>query len=198
MSGRIAGRIQNIDLQIIESVKRGDKELFKSFYLSERPYFLKFLIKNYKLENENLTDIYQEAVLVLYENIVAKKLDNISSGLRTYLYGIGKNLVFKQFNRSAMVEKHESDLMEHLIFLNENTQVGVSESYFQRLKSEIRQLKDPCRDLLIRFYYQRQSLESIASGMGYKNASVVKNQKRRCMEKLKEIMQQSDIRWNDE
>ncbi len=57
----------------------------------------------------------------------------------------------------------------------------------QLMKDRFRHLGENCRRLLKRFYYGKESMKAIAEDMGWTEASA-KNNKYRCMEKLREMM----------
>jgi len=52
------------------------------------------------------------------------------------------------------------------------------------VKKYILQLGEKCRKVLMLYYENEFSMESIAINMGYKNASVAKKKKHECMKKL--------------
>jgi len=54
--------------------------------------------------------------------------------------------------------------------------------------TEFNESASKCYDILVRFFYQNQSMDKIAEAMGYTNADNAKNQKYRCQEKLKAEM----------
>ena len=54
--------------------------------------------------------------------------------------------------------------------------------------TEMKESASKCYEILVRFFYQNQSMEKIADCMEYTNAANAKNQKFRCQEKLKSEM----------
>ena len=48
-------------------------------------------------------------------------------------------------------------------------------------------LGEPCKSLLEAFYMQKRSMQEIASGFGYTNAENAKNQKYKCLMRLKKL-----------
>jgi len=48
-------------------------------------------------------------------------------------------------------------------------------------------LGDACQQILRLFYFMKKSMEEITGIMGYKNADTVKNQKYKCMQRLKKV-----------
>ena len=51
-----------------------------------------------------IEDIFQDALIALYENAQNGKLDTIKSSLKTYLFSISKFMLFKKF-KSLMLRK---------------------------------------------------------------------------------------------
>jgi RNA polymerase sigma-70 factor (ECF subfamily) len=51
------------------------------------------------------------------------------------------------------------------------------------------QLGDPCHSLLDLFYYHKNSMEEIALALNYKNPETAKNQKYKCMERLRKLVE---------
>lgn len=52
----------------------------------------------------------------------------------------------------------------------------------------INQLKEPCYSILMMFYFKKMSFNAIARVMNYKTEKVVKNQKYRCIQQLKDSL----------
>jgi hypothetical protein len=48
-------------------------------------------------------------------------------------------------------------------------------------------LGEPCKSLLEAFYIQKRSMQEIATGFGYTNAENAKNQKYKCLMRLKKL-----------
>ncbi len=55
----------------------------------------------------------------------------------------------------------------------------------EQIISAIDTLGEPCRSLLIGFYYEKLSMEELANKLNYKNENVAKQQKLRCKDRLK-------------
>lgn len=182
---------KNLDQEIIDQLREGNDERFKSFYLREQERFISWCNKELHLDMEEAGDIYQEAQMYLYENIMLGKLKELTSQLSTYLYSIAKNQIRIKHRKLNTVLKHEDQLCEHLIFLKGEAEAEVNKAAtIQQIKEEIRNMLEPCKTLLRLFYYESLSFKDIAHRMGYKNDSVAKNQKKRCLERLRKSTQE--------
>ena len=57
----------------------------------------------------------------------------------------------------------------------------------KRIMAEtLSKLDEPCHSILKLFYFDSYSMEAIATALNYKNADVVKSQKLRCINELRE------------
>lgn len=176
------------DVQLLKAIASGDRTALHKVYQRHRESFLAWACKRYSCSEEDAADLYQDAVIVLYENALAGKIDG-NSKLRTYLFGVGRNLILKNFERYKRFADKEAeeeqdlrayaDAVDEPIILNERQQM---------LQAALRELGEACRRLLIRFYYDRYSTEAIMAEFGYKTKDVVKSQKARCMRGLRNML----------
>ncbi|MEL7146436.1 MAG: sigma-70 family RNA polymerase sigma factor [Bacteroidota bacterium] len=177
------------DQAVVNSLKKGNDASFRQFYLEERIPFIQWCQKNTPLSEDEIGDLYQEAQMHLYENIVGGRLSKLTSSLKTYLYSIAKNQLKTRFKKMVVIKKHEEQVHEHLTYLKEPEEVAPDQKKrINQLADGIAAMAQPCKSLLLLFYYENLRFKEIASRLGYKNESVAKNQKKRCLEKLKSLM----------
>lgn len=183
------------DLLLIEELRKGKRMRFNDFYRKERGGFLSWATSQHQLNRAEATDIYQSAMVVLYQNIVKGKLQNLSSSLRTYVYGIAKRLILrffrqqkKRYHRQELVKRYlEEEQREMPRFMGEDEPAYKSQQ--ELLQRIIRNLGDTCKQLLQLFYFENLRLKEIANYLDYKTPDVVKTQKSRCMKRLKQKVQ---------
>jgi len=58
---------------------------------------------------------------------------------------------------------------------------------FEMMDKAIGSLGEPCKSLLEAYYLQKQNMQVIAANFGYTNADNAKNQKYKCLMRLKKI-----------
>ena len=58
---------------------------------------------------------------------------------------------------------------------------------FEMMEKAINHLGEPCKSLLEAYYLQKQTMQTIATSFGYTNADNAKNQKYKCLMRLKKI-----------
>jgi RNA polymerase sigma-70 factor (ECF subfamily) len=169
----------------IRKVLLGDERTLNTVYQDHRGEFLQWARKTFDCTEETAKDAYQLAFFVFYENILTGKLADINSSIKTYLFAIGKNKIFEQLRREA---RYCRVIKEELLGFDiaDNSYLEKEEKY-QQLESGLEQLGSPCREIIEMTYYERRSMEYITQKLGYKNAATTKNQKYKCMQRLKKL-----------
>jgi len=62
---------------IIELLKQGDKKTLEKIYIENREGFLNFA-KKYNVSEYDAIDIYQDSIMVLRENAINGKIDDLT------------------------------------------------------------------------------------------------------------------------
>lgn len=182
--------------KLIESLKRGDKQYFNAFYKAGRKEFLSWAKRQYKISKEDAIDIYQNASILLYEKIVDNQVDHLKSSLKTYFYGIAKNLISRYFREGQKEIDHQDNLQEHWMYQNQNEDEN-SQEVRKLIQDQLSKLGEPCQSILKLFYFENLSMNLIAQRLDYKSAGVAKTQKSRCMQQLKkEVTTQMQLKLN--
>ncbi len=177
------------DQQLIAQIKEGNEASLVEVYQRYRPPFIQWAQNSYKVDESTAADVFQDAVICLYRNIVKGKLENLTSSLKTYLFAIGKNVLRKKLQTPVALD-HDDDLR-----VVENLQAEpvdhFAENDRQRLVARLMDtIGEPCRSILQYYYFRGFSMEAIAQAMNYKNENVVKTQKLRCLTSLKKMMRE--------
>lgn len=179
--------IQN---EIIAKIKSGGQTELGMVYEEYRGEFLKWITKDYSCSEDDAKDIYQLTILIFYDNIKLGKLEHLVSSVKTYLFGIGKNIAMENIRKTSRNTPIDQErwLKEHLIM--EEPESAIKEQTFEIAKRALAILGEPCRRLIELFYYDRKNLEEITDLLGYKNAETAKNQKCKCMKRLRKLCEE--------
>jgi len=179
----------------IVRVRSGEQKLMETLYVDSRDEFIRWGMARMRLKEDEMIEVYQEASLILYENIIERKLVELQSSIKTYLFGIGKNLIYKNFRvqkRNRLVDKEDNFLGTHF---HGETDGGEDEKRIEEWSDLAMELlgtmEEPCRSILDMFYRKCEKLEVIAENLNYKSKDVVKTQKSRCLKALKGLMEKS-------
>lgn len=177
-------KVQFTDEQFIEGMRNGSNEILETLYKKYYTVVLKFIVNNSGSE-QAAEDIYHETIIVLYEN--AQKTDfKLSCQLQTYIYSIAKRLWLKQLKKNGKTflfkeeeENEVADIKEDLHAYEEK------EKDFDKLNRSLEELGEPCASLMKDFYVVKLNMEEIAEKYGYTNSDNAKNQKYKCLQRLK-------------
>lgn len=187
--------VEDFDNWLVD-FKAGKKEATNSLYNEYRPFFVKWLIRKHHCSQEDAIDIFHDSIIVLYKNAQKGKLDVMTSQLKTYLFGIGRNIFFERLRRQKPATS-ESPLMSM-----ESSEIGAEKQLQLRDRKKLmaqllKRMADPCKSIIYLFYYRQYSIEAIQKNMNYKSSSVVRTQKKRCIiafkKQFEKALKKSDI-----
>jgi RNA polymerase sigma factor (sigma-70 family) len=133
-----------------------------------------------------LEDIYQDAMVALIENMRKGTVNSLKSSVGTYLFAIGKLMIFQKLKKGNKTEARSD--FENLGLVWEEFDEDATTEKSTTLNMALSKLGDQCRRLLTLFYYENKKLDTIGIEMGYDSKDVTKSQKSRCLKKLKELM----------
>ncbi|MEZ4849673.1 MAG: sigma-70 family RNA polymerase sigma factor [Bacteroidia bacterium] len=183
--------MENDYVELIQAIKKGEKGYLKEIYNKYRKPFLEWSAASYQFPEHEAKDIYQQVILIFYENIIEGKIERIRSNIRTYLFGIGKMLIRQEYRkgtRFTQIENETGEIIPEYEEMVEGHRLELTEKE-KVMKMAIKSLGDTCRNILTLYYYHRFTTESVMNRLGYKNTDVVKSQKVRCMKSLKKIIE---------
>jgi RNA polymerase sigma-70 factor (ECF subfamily) len=176
------------DKYSLESLRKDPERVYIQIYKEYKKEFLSWGKKNFIIQEDDLTDAFQDAIIVLHNNIKQERLKKLESSLKTYLFGIGKNILLKKMQRRK----------DHIIAsaeLKNNGTIDLSEELYSgdemtnKVSSLLEEMTEPCKSILKHFYFNNYSMDKIAVILDYKNADTVKSQKLRCIKYLKNAFQ---------
>jgi len=175
--------------EIIQKIKEGGQTELGLVYETYREEFLHWISKEYQCSSDDSKDIYQLTILIFYDNIKQEKLQHLVSSVKTYIFGIGKNVVL-DFRRRA--KKNTPLEKERWLndYLTDEPDLSPSDQMFDVAGKALVKLGDPCRQLVEMFYYGKKSMEEITEVLHYKNAETAKNQKCKCMKRLRKLYEE--------
>ncbi|PHS67487.1 MAG: RNA polymerase subunit sigma-24 [Flavobacterium sp.] len=177
-----------MEIHHIKSFINNNSLEIKTLYNEHRGMFIGFG-KKYGLSGEDLADIYQEAFLALRKHAISGKLDTVNSSLRTYLFGIGKYLIFNELRKKeklvSLKYEPETNFDVDEISIDNAMSLTIEQSL---LRQNFQKLGKKCKDMLTMHYYRGLTNEEIMEEAGYENENVVRSTKSRCLKTLKEII----------
>jgi len=147
------------------------------------------LILNNNGTPDDARDIFQEAMIVLYEKVKSGSFE-LNCLIKTYLYSVCRRLWLKRLSQLQRISP-EVDKLEETVPVEEDLDLHEQRNVdFQVMEKSMKNLGEPCKSLLEAYYHQKKSMVEIAVSFGYTNADNAKNQKYKCLMRLKKLFSQ--------
>jgi RNA polymerase sigma factor (sigma-70 family) len=176
------------DARILDMLRRGDEEALVMLYRSNRNAVTAFVLRN-NGTRDDAKDMLQEALVVLWERVRSGRFQ-YTARLDTFVYATVRNMWMRRlFRKRREVAANQSDeetpvdapsALEELIAGEESRIV----------KQALDELGEPCRTLLLLFYWEELSMDAIAARVGLANAETAKSKKYQCKKALQKILQE--------
>lgn len=175
------------DAQFLDGLRTNDNTILKALYKKFFAIVLKYVVNNNGTEDE-AKDIYQECIIVLYEN-VRKPAFVLTCQLQTYIFSISKRLWLKQIGKNShLVKLGNNETSDDTIDVGEEiSEYDRKEKDFDKMNAGLSQLGEPCKSLISDFYLNKMNMDEIAEKFGYTNSDNAKNQKYKCLQRLKKL-----------
>lgn len=180
-----SGRLQLSDDELLVGVATGSDEALTQLYRRYFPMVLHLVLSNNGSEDD-AKDIYQEALVVVYEKVTAGTLE-LNCQLKTYLYSVSRRLWLKQL---ALRNRDNRDLVDTEAAVSVDDDLAEHETrdrQFELMGDSLERLGEPCKTLLEDFYIRHMSMQEITEKFGYTNSDNAKTQKYKCLMRLKKL-----------
>jgi len=169
---------------LLKALANNDLRAAETIYKDNFNMVLAFILNNNGSYDE-ARDIFQEAMITLYQKAKSDSFV-LTSQIKTYVYSICRRLWLKRLQQigrtSPGIENYDAVAVEEDVEVHErrNAELGIMER-------AMGSLGEPCKSLLEAFYIEKKSMDQIALIFGYTNADNAKNQKYKCLMRLKKL-----------
>ncbi|TSD67169.1 sigma-70 family RNA polymerase sigma factor [Inquilinus sp. KBS0705] len=173
------------DSEVIIGILNNSDSVLKKLYLAYFPMVLQLVINNNGDEDE-AKDIYQEAIIVLYNKIKRGDFE-LSSKLKTYIYSVCRRLWLKRLKQMNRYGGDIKDFQEFLLVEDEVEAHHDRDIQLNKMADALKLLGEPCKTIMEDFYMHSKSMQDICERFGYTNADNAKTQKYKCLQRLKKL-----------
>ena len=177
----------NDDVRILDQIRKGDEEALVTLYRANEKQVAAFVMGN-SGTSDDAEDMLQEALVILWERVRTGCYERTAK-ISTFIFGIVKNLWLRRLARARreIVASMDDDPppsgdaspLEEMIENEESV----------RIASALETLGDPCKKLLLLYYWEEVSMEEIAAQLGFANADTVKSKKYQCKKALQKLLE---------
>jgi RNA polymerase sigma factor (sigma-70 family) len=172
------------DAQILKGILRHDNLILQYVY-KQYYYKINYFIKKNQGSEDDASDIFQEAIIVIYRKLKESDLIFEKSSFAGYLFSVCRFLWLKQLEKRRIEKEklHESipfqeDLYDDNLveMVEKNERYGLYQKHFATLSTD-------CQKLM-QLFFEKVPLKEIAKVMGYKGEKYAKTRKYKCKEIL--------------
>ncbi len=180
----------NQDQTIIAGIINGDQFILNNFYLDQRKYVKSYILKN-SGNIQDVEDIFQDALLLLYQKLYFEQL-KITVSLNTYFFSICKNMWRNQLRGS-----HKKTMTDH-IPPNSNEEItDYLQHYLENIERELLYKKcfqklSMSNQLVLELFFQGKSMQEIALETGL-SEKYTRKKKYDAKKKLLEILEKDPM-----
>jgi RNA polymerase sigma factor (sigma-70 family) len=172
------------DAQILKGILRHDNLILQYIY-KQYYYKINYFVKKNQGNEEDASDIFQEAIIVIYRKLKENDLIFEKSSFAGYLFSVCRFLWLKQLEKRRIERERLNDSLpfqedlydDNLIeVIEKNERYGLYQKHFGTLSTD-------CQKLL-QLFFEKVPLKEIAKVMGYKGEKYAKTRKYKCKELL--------------
>ena len=173
------------EIALLHGLAENNRQAVETIY-SQYYNMVQSLIINNNGSTDDARDIFQEAVIVLYEKAKSGTFE-LNCQLKTYLYSVCRRLWLKKLQQQQKYLPAINGLEDTVPVeddIDTHAQLGRE---FSLMEKAMLHVGEPCRSLLEAFYLQKKNMTDIAGQFGYTNADNAKNQKYKCLMRLRKL-----------
>ena len=173
------------DQALLKGLAKSDKSAIEAIYRENYSMIQSFVLNN-NGSTEDARDIFQEAMVVLYE----KSKDAsflLTSQIKTYVYSVCRRLWLKRLQQLNRYSGNIESMEESVSVEEELDEHEKKNADFNMMETALGKIGEPCKSLLDAYYLQKKSMQDIAQEFGYTNADNAKTQKYKCLVRLKKL-----------
>ena len=174
---------ENNEKALLQGLARNDKKAIETIY-RENYNMIQALVINNNGNTDDAKDVFQEAMIVLFEKVQTGTFE-LNRQISTFVYSVCKRIWLKklmQQNRFTITDGYDTVAVDEEMEDHEKRNAA-----FNMMEKALSGLGEPCKSLLEAFYLEKKSMQDIATGFGYTNSENAKNQKYKCLMRLKKL-----------
>jgi RNA polymerase sigma factor (sigma-70 family) len=175
----------NKDIDLLHKLAQRDSSAIEQIYREYYPVIRHMVIQHQGME-EDVADVFQEAMYILYQKSTDPDFA-LTCQIKTYLYAICKNIWLKTLTkkRGSPIQYIENE--QDIQYWDDAEEHFERQRQFDQMSKAMDQLGEPCKSLIESFYIHKKPMHEIAITFNYTNADNAKNQKYKCLMRLKKL-----------
>ncbi|HMP92984.1 MAG TPA: sigma-70 family RNA polymerase sigma factor [Phnomibacter sp.] len=170
---------------LLKGLAENDSAAIERIYKENYGVVQAFILQN-NGGYDDARDVFQEAMVVLYEKSSQPNFE-LTCQIKTYLYSICRRLWLKKLQQQNRYAPNADGYEDLVPVEDEIEQKEKLDEDFALMDHAMKSLGEPCKSLLEAYYIHKKQMAEIADDFGYTNADNAKNQKYKCLMRLKKL-----------
>jgi RNA polymerase sigma factor (sigma-70 family) len=177
------------DREVVLGILNNSADALNKLYTGHFPMILQFILNN-NGDEDDAKDVYQEAIIILYNKIKSGDFE-LSSKLKTYIYSVCRRIWLKKLSQQSKKSNNIDDFEDVIAVEFDVEQHEAKDLQFEKMGESLLNLGEPCKTIIQDFYINNLSMQDICEKFGYTNTDNAKTQKYKCLQRLKKLFFQS-------
>lgn len=170
---------------LLKGLALNDSKAIETIYKDNFSMVQAFILQN-NGSYDDARDIFQEAMIALYEKAQSESFV-LTCQIKTYVYSICRRLWLKRLQQLGRYS-NRIDSMDETVPVEEDLDIHEKRNAeFAIMDRALNSLGEPCKSLLEGYYLKKMGMQDLAAEFGYTNADNAKNQKYKCLMRLKKL-----------
>lgn len=166
--------LANNDTKAIDAIYKDNFSMVQAFILNNNGSY------------DDARDIFQEAMITLYEKAKSESFV-LTCQIKTYVYSVCRRLWLKRLQQAGRYITQVEGMAETVPVEEDLDIQERRNAEFAIMDRALNSLGEPCKSILESYYLQKKDMNEIAAAFGYTNSDNAKNQKYKCLMRLKKL-----------
>jgi RNA polymerase sigma factor (sigma-70 family) len=171
--------------ELLNGLASNDTKIIQQLYKEHFGMIQSFIVQN-NGTYDDARDVFQDAMVVLYNKAQDPEFE-LTVQLKTFIYSVCRRLWLKKLHYQQKYVAPVEFLQETVPVEDEVEQKEKLDVDFDMMDVAMKSLGEPCKSLLEAYYIKKKHMTEIAEEFGYTNADNAKNQKYKCLMRLKKL-----------
>jgi RNA polymerase sigma factor (sigma-70 family) len=170
---------------LLKGLANNDSKAVETLYKSHFNMIQHFVLNN-NGSFDDARDVFQEAMIALYEKVQNDSFV-LTCQIKTYLFSICKHLWLKRLHQMSKFSGYLNVEEDSISVEDDLIDFEKKDAAFEMMHYALNSLGEPCKSLLEGYYINKKGMQELADNFGYTNADNAKNQKYKCLLRLKKL-----------
>lgn len=173
------------DQELLQGLANSDDKSLEIIYSENFPMIYRMVLQNNGSEDD-AKDLFQESIIILYEKVQEGGFV-LTSKLKTFIYAVCRRLWLKKLQGQAWQGSISEELEAVTPVEDTIEEHEKRDEQFAIMEKAMSHMGEPCKTILEDYYLHKRTMQEISEKFGYTNAENAKNQKYKCLMRLKKL-----------